>query len=157
MYHRWLPLASVGNRWQLDWPTLLTYVGSNTYKLPLVYSSDVWFDLQFGFTKQMVASERERGSVSQCHGQSSCASAKWTQHCIVGQKILKNPGPKNLWNQINQFHEILFWQKYIFCNFKNDQKSFFELEKSLKLPEMQFHIKKNLSIWFHEFFLPGLF
>ena len=30
--------------------------------------------------------------------------------CTVGQKILKSPGQKNLWNQINQFHEFFFDQ-----------------------------------------------
>ena len=52
------------------------------------------------------------------------------------QKIKKSPGQKN---QIYQFHEKIFWPKSIFCNFKNDQKSIFELVKSLKLPKMQFH------------------
>ena len=55
------------------------------------------------------------------------------------RKLKKSPCQKNSWNQINQFHEILFWPKSIFCNFKNDQKSIFELGNSLKLPEMQFH------------------
>ena len=32
-----------------------------------------------------------------------------------------------------------FWQNSIFCNFKNGQKSIFELGKSLNLPKMQFH------------------
>ena len=36
----------------------------------------------------------------------------------------------------------LFWPNSIFCNFKNGQKSIFELGKSLKLPNMQFHEKK---------------
>ena len=56
---------------------------------------------------------------------------------------------------INQFHETrpkklvksnksisrkkIFWRKSIFCNFKNGQKSIFELGKSLKLSKMQFH------------------
>ena len=35
-----------------------------------------------------------------------------------------------------------FWPNSILCNFKNGQKSIFELGKSLKLPEMQFHEKK---------------
>ena len=54
----------------------------------------------------------------------------------VSQKIKKSPGQKNLWNQINQFHEKIFWQKSNFCNFKNGQKSIFELGKCLKLPKM---------------------
>ena len=50
----------------------------------------------------------------------------------VGQKIFKNPGQKT--------HEI---KQINFCFFKNGQKSIFELGKSLKLQEMQFH-EKNL-------------
>ena len=50
------------------------------------------------------------------------------------QKIEKSQLQKNSWNQIlNQFHEKIFWPKLIFCNFKNGQKSIFELGKSLKL------------------------
>ena len=52
----------------------------------------------------------------------------------VGQKILKSPGQKNSWNQINQFcKKKTFWPNSIFCNFKNGQKSIFELGKSLKV------------------------
>ena len=36
---------------------------------------------------------------------------------------------------------IFFDQIPFFCNFKNGQKSIFELGKSLKLPEVQFHEK----------------
>ena len=50
----------------------------------------------------------------------------------------------------------MFAPKSIFCNFKNDQKSIFELGKSLKLPKMQFH-KKKIFIWFHEFFCLDFF
>ena len=60
-------------------------------------------------------------------------------HNTAGQKILKSPGKKNSWNQINQFDEQFFWPNSIFCNFKNDQKSILELGKSLKLSKMQFH------------------
>ena len=59
--------------------------------------------------------------------------------------------------KINKFHEILFWPNSIFCNFKNVQKSNFELGKSLKLPKMQFHEKKIWFIWFHEFFCLDFF
>ena len=65
--------------------------------------------------------------------------------------------------EINQFHEILFCPNPIFaiskmaknqflnwgkslncqkCNFKNGQKSIFELGKKFKLPKMRFHEKK---------------
>ena len=37
--------------------------------------------------------------------------------------------PKNSSNQINQYHEIFFGQIPFFCNFKNGQKSIFELVK----------------------------
>ena len=70
---------------------------------------------------------------------------------------LKSPGQKNSWNQIlNQFHEIFFDQIPFFCSIKNDQKSIFELGKSLKLPEMQFHKKKMIHL-ISRVFLPGLF
>ena len=60
---------------------------------------------------------------------------------------------------------------HFFSNFKNGQKSIFELGKSLKLPEMQFHEKnftefswkilknkfREIDIFdFTSFFLPGL-
>ena len=38
--------------------------------------------------------------------------------------------------RINQFHEIFFRPNSFFCNFKNGQKSIFELGKGLKLPKM---------------------
>ena len=44
--------------------------------------------------------------------------------------------------QINQFQENFFWLNFIFCDLKNDQKSIFELGKSLKLAKIQFHEKK---------------
>ena len=59
-----------------------------------------------------------------------------TKHThTVGQKIKKNPGQKSSWNQINQFPEIFFAISKMAKN---------ELEKSLKLPKMQFNEKKNL-------------
>ena len=53
--------------------------------------------------------------------------------------FLKMSRPKKLVKS----HKSISQKKYIFCDFKNDQKSIFELGKSLKLPEMQFHEKKN--------------
>ena len=56
------------------------------------------------------------------------------------RKFKKVQGKKNSWNKINQFHEKNFFDQIpFFCNFKNGQKSFFELGKSLNLPKMQFH------------------
>ena len=57
----------------------------------------------------------------------------------------KKSRPKNLWNQIKSISRIIF-----FCNFKNGQKSIFELGK---LPKMQFHEKKFLDLFdFTSFF-----
>ena len=58
------------------------------------------------------------------------------------------------------FDQIIF-----FCIFKNGRKSIFELEKNLKLPEMQFHEKKfalfdfkSFFAWtFFKFFWPAVF
>ena len=50
----------------------------------------------------------------------------------VGQKIKKSPDQKNSWNQINQFQEKYFWPNSVFCNFKNGQKSIFELRKKFE-------------------------
>ena len=50
--------------------------------------------------------------------------------------------PENLKKvQAKKTREI---KEFNFCNFKNGQKSIFELGKNLKLPNMQFHIKKIL-------------
>ena len=70
---------------------------------------------------------------------------------------LKSPDQINSWKLINQFQKKTFWQNSIFCNFKNGQKSIFELGKSLKLPKMLFHGKKIRFIWFHEFFCLDFF
>ena len=46
-----------------------------------------------------------------------------------------------------------FYPNSIFCNFKNGQKSIFELGKSLKQPKMQLHEKKFLDLFdFTSFF-----
>ena len=45
--------------------------------------------------------------------------------------------------------------KFHFSDFKNDQKSIFELGKSLKLPAMQFHEEKKIYLILRVF-LPGL-
>ena len=44
------------------------------------------------------------------------------------------------------------WPNSIFCNFKNGQKSIFELGKRLKLPKMQFHVKQIYLFDFTSFF-----
>ena len=45
--------------------------------------------------------------------------------------VYNGPGQKNSWNQINQFYEKKIYQNPFFSNFKNGQKSIFELGKSL--------------------------
>ena len=40
------------------------------------------------------------------------------KQCLMGQKILKNPGQKNSSNQINQFHELFFFTKFQFLQFQ---------------------------------------
>ena len=64
---------------------------------------------------------------------------------IVGQKVQA----KKTRGSNKSISRKIFWPKSIFCNFKNGQKSIFELGKSLK---MQYHEKKFRFIWFHEFF-----
>ena len=51
-------------------------------------------------------------------------------HSTVGLKILKSPGAKMSWNQINQFHKFFFTK----INFWNGEKVF-------KLPKIQFREK----------------
>ena len=59
--------------------------------------------------------------------------------CLGGCIFEKKSSFPQSWNQINQFHENSFWPNSIFCNFKDGQKSIFELGKSLKLLKTQFH------------------
>ena len=59
----------------------------------------------------------------------------------VGQKIKKSPGQKKLVKSNKSIWRNFFWPNSIFCNFKNDQISIFELGKSLKLPKMEFHFQ----------------
>ena len=79
------------------------------------------------------------------------------RHSGRARKFKKVQSRKNSWNHINQFHEKIFGPNSIFCNFKNGQKSIFELGRSLKRIKMQFHETKIGYIWFHEIFLPGIF
>ena len=61
----------------------------------------------------------------------------------VGQKIQKSPDHKKLVKSNKSISRKNFLTKiHFFCNFKNGLKSIFELEKSLKLPEMQFQEKQ---------------
>ena len=59
----------------------------------------------------------------------------------MGQKIKKVQAKKLVKSNKSISRKNFFWPNSIFCNFKNGQKSIFELGKSLKLPKMQFHEK----------------
>ena len=59
-----------------------------------------------------------------------------------GPENIKKSRPKKHMKSNKSISRNFFLTKFIFCNFKNSQKSIFELGKSLKLPEMQFHEKK---------------
>ena len=64
--------------------------------------------------------------------------------------------PKKLAKSNKSISQKIIFTNSIFCNFKNGQKSIFELGKNLKLPEMQFHEKK-FNVFDLTSFLPGLF
>ena len=100
----------------------------------------------------IASSSRLRRPLSPIRGWLHLPMTFWNK--IFWVKKLKKVNAKNSWNQ---FLEKIFGPKSIFCNFKNGKKSIFELRKSLKLPKMQFHEKKNWFIWFHEFFCLDFF
>ena len=80
----------------------------------------------------------------------------------MGQKIQKSSGLKNLWNQINQFHEKKFFltKFHFFFNFKNGQKSFFELGKGLKCnfteKNLIYLISRVFFTWIFKIFLAAV-
>ena len=76
----------------------------------------------------------------------------------MGQKIKKRPGqkPYDIKYYIN-FTKNFFDQIPFFAISKNGQKSMFELGKSLKLPEMQFHEEKKMIHLISRVFLPEWF
>ena len=60
-----------------------------------------------------------------------------------GPENLKMSQPKQLANSNKSISRNFFFDQIpFFCDLINGQKSFFELGKSLKLPKMQFHVKK---------------
>ena len=75
------------------------------------------------------------------------------EYTVGFRKFIKVQAKKNSCNQLN----FLFDQIPIFCNFKNGQKSIFELGKSLKLSKIQFHENNLWFICFHEFFCLDFF
>ena len=75
-----------------------------------------------------------------------------------GPENLKKSRPKKLVKSnksISRFVFVLI--EFHFYNFKNGQKSIFEMGKSLKLPKMQFREKKFVIYLISRVFLPGLF
>ena len=74
-----------------------------------------------------------------------------------GPDNLKKSRPKKLVKSNKSISRKNSCTNLIFCNFKNDQKTIFELAKSLKLPKMQFHEKKVFIYLISRVFLPGLF
>ena len=60
-----------------------------------------------------------------------------------GPENVKKSRPKKLVKSNKSSFTEFFSPNSIFCNFKNGQKSIFELGKRLKLTKMQFHEKKN--------------
>ena len=76
-----------------------------------------------------------------------CSFLGFTSHS--GPENLKKSRPKKLMKSNNSILRKIFWPNFIFCNFKNDQTSIFELGKSLKTAKNAISRKKN---WFHKFF-----
>ena len=66
---------------------------------------------------------------------------------------MKKSGPKKLMksNKSISRKKKFLDQILFFCHFKKGQKLIFELEKSLKLPKMQFHEKKVFDSIFLQF------
>ena len=108
------------------WPAVQTY--SRYYNVTLQYNSSYACDFDIIWKKG-------KNSILQKYFMR--IFEVWSDNISQkARKIKKSPGQKNSWNQINQLHE-----NSIFCNFKNSQKSIFELGKSLKLPKIQCHKK----------------
>ena len=53
----------------------------------------------------------------------------WSVRCTDGQKIKKNPGQKNSWNKINQFHEKKIAQITVFAISNMAKNQFLNWEK----------------------------
>ena len=69
-----------------------------------------------------------------------------------GPENLKKSRPKKLVKSNKSIPRDFFWPKSIFCDFKNGQKSIFELGKSLKLPKMRFYENIFLIYWISRVF-----
>ena len=77
----------------------------------------------------------------------------------AGQKIKKSPDQKNLWNQINQFHENFFLTKFYFLQFQKWPKINFWTGKKFKTAKNAIS-RKKIFFWIYlisRVFLPGLF
>ena len=62
-----------------------------------------------------------------------------------GPENLKKSRPKKLVKSNKSISRTCFWSNFIFCHFKNDQKSIFELAKSLKLPKFPLVLESVLK------------
>ena len=66
---------------------------------------------------------------------------------IFKRQQYQHSGPENLKKSrtktLVKSNKSISQKKIFDCNFKNGQKSIFELGKSLKLPKMQFHEKNG--------------
>ena len=56
-----------------------------------------------------------------------------------GPENLKKSRPKKVVKSNKSISRKKVWPNFIFCNFKNGQKSIFEQGKSFKLPKIQLH------------------
>ena len=74
-----------------------------------------------------------------------------------GPENFKKSRPKKFVKSHKSISRKHFWPNSFFCNFKIVQKSIFELGKSLKLPEVQYHEKQFLICLISRVFLGGLF
>ena len=64
---------------------------------------------------------------------------QYSKQAHGGPEDLKQSRPKKLEKSNKSISRNFYGPVSIFCNFKNDQKSLCELEKSLKHLKMQFH------------------
>ena len=89
-----------------------------------------------------------------CHLGSLPLGLPSTRH--IEPENLKKSRAKKLVKSNKSIHKKKFWPNSTFCNFKNGQKLIFDLGKSLKQPEMQFHEKNKLIYSISRVFLPGI-
>ena len=93
------------------------------------------------FIQHIKQLEREDPEIERLHSMVKVIFSKKTHS---RPENLKRSRPKKLVKLNKSISRKFFLAKFIFfCNFKNSQKSIFELEKCLKLSKMQFYERKN--------------